>query len=278
MQLDRSYLLLPLQIASVASLVLSKVDDATSARLTVESRRGNELSDGIPLKRAEAGDWYESSIFSGAVAGDGKRLFESVSAHITVPGVTFPYGYNASEGYAASVWVGIGGFFSLNTSLLQTGFYYSWTVDGLNKGMYPDPAQWYEVSDILAGDKIHVKVEQDASRIAGKVTFENPSRHPPEAVTHNISAPGGMPTDGMSANWFVENWLATGLNVPNWGTLTFTEIEATFEGGAVADLTDRTLFPWPVKGAPFGGNKTIVFDGSIDPKARTASSTWRPWM
>lgn len=68
---------------------------------------------------------------------DRKRL-----ASLIVPEATFPYGFNSSDTYGASAWVGIGGMFSTNTSLIQTGFYYSWTTDGLNKGMYAF-YEWY---------------------------------------------------------------------------------------------------------------------------------------
>lgn len=62
-------------------------------------------------------------------------------------------------------------------SLLQTGFYYSWTPDGLNKGMYaflqwyPGPVTFYNVSDIQAGDELRIKVKQDGSRLAGTGEF-----------------------------------------------------------------------------------------------------------
>lgn len=144
---------------------------------------------------------------------------------------------------------------------------------------FPDPAQWYNVSDIQAGDKLFIKVQQDSSRTAGTVTYENLSRDPPESVSLDVTAPDDLPTDGMSADWIVENWISNGENVPNWGTLEFTNLEATFEGGAAANLSDPKLFAWPMNMTPFAGrgNDTVVFPGAIDTEARTASSTWRPW-
>lgn len=81
----------------------------------------------------------------------------------------------------------------------------------------------------------------------------------------------------------MENWLGVdGQNVPDWGRLEFADLEATLEGGAgaAADLADPGLFAWPVNGRPFAarGNDTVVFPGGIDVEARTASSTWRPWV
>lgn len=125
-----------------------------------------------------------------------------------------------------------------------------------------------------------MKVELNSSRIAGTVTYENLSRNPPESVSLDITAPDGLAADGLSADWIVENWLVNGTNVPNWGTLEFTKIEAILEGGEVADLSDPNIFAWPMNGVPYSdkGNNTIIFPGAIDVKALTASSTWKPWM
>lgn len=149
-----------------------------------------------------------------------------------------------------------------------------------HRSRYPEPAQWYNVSDIQPGDKLFIKVQQDSARTAGTVTYENTSRDPPESVSLDITAPDGLPTDGLSADWIVENWLTNAENVPNYGTLEFTNLEATFEGGSAADLSDASLFAWPMNGVPYStvGNDTVVFPGAIDVKARTASSTWKPWV
>lgn len=109
--------------------------------------------------------------------------------------------------------------------------------------------------------------------------YENLTHDPPESVSLNITAPNELPTDGLSADWIVENWLNDGQNVPNWGHLEFTNLKATFEGGEAADLSDPNLFAWPVNGQPYSakGNDTVVFPGAIDVKALTAGSTWQPW-
>lgn len=86
MKLTRAVLLLYLQTASVASLVLNKVDDVISARLAAE--RDNAVlrrigsSDHSNVQRAEDTNSYASTTWSGAVAGDGKRKFQSVSGKL----------------------------------------------------------------------------------------------------------------------------------------------------------------------------------------------------
>lgn len=85
MQPTGAILFLSLQIASVASLVLNKADDAISARLTEELQSGellrrNGLS-GHPNSR-QTDESYSSTTWSGAVAGDGERKFESVSGKL----------------------------------------------------------------------------------------------------------------------------------------------------------------------------------------------------
>jgi hypothetical protein len=125
----------------------------------------------------------------GEVAGP---RFESVTAEVVIPNITFPYGYNSSAYYASSVWVGIGG--DDNTcdnpelinreGIIQGGYYYLYDKEG-DFGVFafyewfPNPPVFLDDTEGLLtdiGDHVRMTVTQKDNR-PGTYTWENFTKH-----------------------------------------------------------------------------------------------------
>lgn len=121
----------------------------------------------------------------GEVAGP---RWQSATAEVIIPNITFPYGYNASVQYGSSVWVGIGGDANTcddparvnNGGLIQGGYYYLYNPQG-DFGVFafyewfPDPPVFLDDTEgILTniGDHVRMTVTQKGNT-TGTFTWEN---------------------------------------------------------------------------------------------------------
>ncbi|KAJ3543863.1 hypothetical protein NM208_g3358 [Fusarium decemcellulare] len=193
-----------------------------------------------------------SYIWSGGeVAGP---RFESVTAEVVIPNITFPYGYNASASYSSSVWVGIGGDANTcddparvhNGGLIQGGYYYMYNPQG-DFGVFafyewfPDPPIFLDDTEGIEtaiGDHVRMTVTQK-DNTTGTFTWENFSSN--KRFTKDLKAPANGTLCTNHAEWIVESFMTPeqpDTLFPDFGDLSFTNVKAVSEAGKQASLAD----------------------------------------
>ncbi|KAJ4348972.1 hypothetical protein N0V95_005020 [Ascochyta clinopodiicola] len=180
----------------------------------------------------------------------------SVSAEMIIPNVTFPYGYNATETYSSSVWVGIGGDANAcdnpervnNGGLIQGGFYYMYDKEG-DFGVFAF-YEWFpeapvfldDTQSILTdiGDHVRMSVSQK-DNVTGTYTWENFTKNKKFSIDLKAPANGTLCTN--HAEWIVESFLTEDdpYLFPDFGELTFTKAKALTERDEVAPLSNAKL-------------------------------------
>jgi hypothetical protein len=205
---------------------------------------------------------------------------------MVVPKVTFPQGYSKDNYYSNSVWVGFSGYnylipgqkkASTSTALLQTGFYYLFDKEG-DYGIYPfyefypDKAIFFDDLKIdvktTFGDKIRMTVTA-SSTTAGTILYENLTTG--KSSTKTLTAPAGTFLDLSIVEWISEDFTdASGLpggdRSVDYGTMTFSDMKATFSDGSVDDLTNA--FKLESTNGKADGRFAAV---SINPASKSAS-------
>ncbi|XXG98591.1 hexose transporter hxt5 [Hypoxylon texense] len=164
--------------------------------------------------------------------------FTSVTGTFTVPGLT-------GTG-KLSVWVAIGDTLAQDV-VLKGGVTYA---DGLTSfvAWYPDgQADITAEVPIAAGDSVAVTVSVSAEdKSTGTVVVENATRGRRSTRTLPVPARAGDPAalTALAADWFVQAYQAAGelVNVPSFGTLTFTKASATLANGTVVGAAGAGTF------------------------------------
>lgn len=179
-----------------------------------------------PLQTNYSGNWA-----GGVLVGSG---YTSVSAEFTVPTPSAPSGGGGSQS-CASAWVGIDGD-TCTTAILQTGL--DFCISGGSPSYdawyewYPDSAYDFSGISFSAGDTVKVTVEA-SSMSSGTATIENTSSG--KTVNHQFSGQSQGSLCETNAEWIVEDFESGGSMVPfaNFGTVTFTNAQATSDGSSV---------------------------------------------
>ncbi|KAJ5949561.1 hypothetical protein N7454_001145 [Penicillium verhagenii] len=174
-----------------------------------------------------------SSNWAGAVlVGSG---YTAVTGQFTVPTPKAPTGSSSSGDYAASAWVGIDGD-TWSDAILQTGV--DFTIENGKASYdawyewYPDYAYDFSGISISAGDVIKVTVDA-TSKASGTATIENVTTG--KTVSHTFSSGVEGDLGEVNAEWIVEDFEEGDSLVAfaNFGTVTFSDAEATDNGSTV---------------------------------------------
>ncbi|KIY46402.1 hypothetical protein FISHEDRAFT_47324 [Fistulina hepatica ATCC 64428] len=158
--------------------------------------------------------------------------YTAVTGTFTVPTPSVPSG-SSSGSYSASAWVGIDGD-TCQTAILQTGV--DFTIDGSSVSYdgwyewYPDYAYDFSGISFSAGDVVTVTVTA-SSKTSGTAVIENTSTG--ETVSTTLSSSYSLCEE--NAEWIVEDYEEGDALVAlaDWGTVTFTDAEATTSSGTV---------------------------------------------
>ncbi|KAF4975506.1 hypothetical protein FDECE_18567, partial [Fusarium decemcellulare] len=190
----------------------------------------------------------------GEVAGP---RFQSVTAEVIIPNITFPYGYNASASYSSSVWVGIGGDANTcddparihNGGLIQGGYYYMYNPQG-DFGVFafyqwfPDPPIFLDDTEGIEtaiGDHVRMTVTQK-DNTTGTFIWENFTSN--KKLTKDLKAPTNGTLCTNHAEWIVESFMTPDQPdtlFPDFGDLMFTNVKAVSEAGKDASLADGII-------------------------------------
>ncbi|KAJ5934843.1 hypothetical protein N7466_004390 [Penicillium verhagenii] len=174
-----------------------------------------------------------SSNWAGAVlVGSG---YTAVTGQFTVPTPKVPTGSSSSGDYAASAWVGIDGD-TWSDAILQTGV--DFTIENGKASYdawyewYPDYAYDFSGISIAAGDVIKVTVDA-TSKASGTATIENVTTG--KTVSHTFSSGVEGDLGEVNAEWIVEDFEEGDslVDFANFGTVTFSDAEATDNGSTV---------------------------------------------
>ncbi|GKT96579.1 aspergillopepsin-2 heavy chain [Colletotrichum tofieldiae] len=179
MKFSEALLLLAAGLSTIFALDVSVAKEAY--RLAIEQRQASD--DKIQMLQSRANKRSSSRNWSGGVVTDNR--YQSVTAEVVIPNITFPYGYDPKSTYSASVWVGISGYddfcdVSSPTGLLQGGYYYLYDPQG-DFGVFafyewsPDgPVFLDDTQKILTniGDHVRMTVTQTNNN-TGTYTWEN---------------------------------------------------------------------------------------------------------
>jgi hypothetical protein len=183
----------------------------------------------------------------------------SATGTFNVPTPQMPAGGSASTSYCASTWVGIDGYYSCQSGLLQAG------VDVCiknNQRTYTGWFEWWPRDTIPAsgltfspGDSVTVTVTA-TNLTSGVATITNNTKN--KSVKHTFPT-GQPPLCLTSAEWIVEDFEINNKVVPfaNFGSVTFTGASATSNnvqkspaGATILNLqeNDKTLTSSSVSG------------------------------
>ncbi|KZT03720.1 uncharacterized protein LAESUDRAFT_729021 [Laetiporus sulphureus 93-53] len=225
------------------------------ATAAVAAPRGTRLAERIarratgshrsqPLKVIEqsivgdvTNDVQYSPNWAGAVYAESEGSFTAVTGTFTVPTPSVPSGSSGGT-YSAAAWVGIDGDTCQN-AILQTGV--DFTVDENGDVSYNAWYEWYpEVSydfsgiSFSAGDVVQLTVTA-SSTTSGTAYIENLSTE--QTVTQDLSSSYALCEE--NAEWIVEDYEEDGSLVAfaDFGTVTFTNAEATYDGETVGPST-----------------------------------------
>jgi hypothetical protein len=176
---------------------------------------------------------------------------------MVVPKVTFPQGYSKDNLYESAAFVGFSGYTYLipgqkasskSTATLQVGFQYIFDKEG-DYGVYPyyefypGDTQFFDNLGIdvktTFGDKIRMTASA-SSTTAGTILYENLTTG--KSSTKSVTAPAGTFLDLSIVEWISEDFTAAKLAKTDYstdyGTMTFSDMTATFSDGTVDDLTN----------------------------------------
>jgi hypothetical protein len=145
---------------------------------------------------------------------------------------------NLSGANRLSIWVGIGDSLQQNY-VLAGGIVYNNTLQSFS-AYWQDPVpDATSTVPIVSGNSITVTV--NTAEAGGIVTIENTTQN--KTTTQSLSAPAGVdPTQltALAANWFVQAYQVTPgelVQMPNFGTVTFTACSATTKNGVSVPIT-----------------------------------------
>ncbi|KAF5654193.1 hypothetical protein FCIRC_13988 [Fusarium circinatum] len=224
-------LLLVCALANSTILAAPKSKQSISRTLLSESRASYQS---LNVKHIPSFNWN-----GGEAVGP---RFASIAAEVIIPNITFPYGYNASASYGASVWVGIGG--DENTcddpariksgGIIQGGYYYLYDPQG-DFGVFAFYEWWpdqqvflddTEGIDTAIGDHVRMTVTQK-DNVTGTFTWENFTSN--KKFTKELKAPVNGTLCTNHADWIVESFMTRQNHdslFPDFGELSFTNIKA----------------------------------------------------
>ncbi|EXL98131.1 concanavalin A-like lectin/glucanase domain-containing protein [Fusarium oxysporum II5] len=260
-----SKVLLFCALANSATLAIPKSKQFTSSNFLLESRAQHQTRD---VKNLTSYIWN-----GGEVAGP---RFASVTAEVIIPNITFPYGYNASARYGASVWVGIGGDQNTcddparinNGGLIQGGYYYLYDPEG-DFGVFafyewfPDGPVFLDDTEGIEtsiGDHVRMTVTQK-DNVTGTFTWENFTSD--KKFTKELKAPVNGTLCTNHAEWIVESFMTTKDHetlFPDFGELHFTEIKAISAANEEVSLQEHGII---VEAEPVLGNGKYLTDCEI---------------
>ncbi|KAJ7778847.1 acid proteinase [Mycena maculata] len=182
-----------------------------------------------------------SENWAGASFESAAGTYKSVTGTFVVPTPKAPSGSSASGSYAASAWVGIDGD-TCQTAILQTGIDFN-IEDGRVSydawfEYFPADATDFSGIPIAAGNTIKLTATA-ASATSGTVTIENVST----GVTVSKALTSSAKLCMENAEWIVEDFEEGDSLVPfaNFGTVTFTDAEATTSSGTVVGPSGAVL-------------------------------------
>ncbi|EIW87207.1 hypothetical protein CONPUDRAFT_43726 [Coniophora puteana RWD-64-598 SS2] len=168
----------------------------------------------------------QSSNWAGAVIQAAAGTYQAVTGTFTVP--------NPTGSGSAAIWVGIDGAGSDCGVILQTGVdatidngqvsYSSWYE------WFPDPSYSFSNINFAAGDVVQLTATAHTTT-TGTVTIENQTNG--QKVTQDVSSTSALCQE--YAEWIVEDYQSGDSQVvfDNFGTVTFSDAQATTGAGAV---------------------------------------------
>ncbi|KAJ7494332.1 peptidase A4 family-domain-containing protein [Mycena galericulata] len=182
-----------------------------------------------------------STNWAGASFESPAGTFKSVTGTFVVPTPSAPSGSSSRGSFAASAWVGIDGD-TCGTAILQTGI--DFNVDNGRVSYdawyeyFPADATDFSGISISAGNTIKLTATA-SSTTAGTVTIENVST----GVTVSKALKSSAKLCLENAEWIVEDFEENGGLVPfaNFGTVTFTDAEATTQSGTTEGPTGAVI-------------------------------------
>ncbi|KZL85930.1 acid proteinase [Colletotrichum incanum] len=276
MKIPVTLLLLGAGLSAIAALDVSVAKEAY--RLVIEQRQVS--GDESRMLRSRTNKRSYSKNWSGGAVTDNR--YQSVTAEVVIPNITFPYGYDPKSTYSASVWVGISGYddfcdVSGPTGLLQGGYYYLYDPQG-DFGVFafyewfPDgPVFLDDTQNILTniGDRVRITVTQ-MNNNTGTYTWENLSQG--KKFVKSLTAPTNGTLCTNTAEWVVETFMSETAHdflYPDFGTLEFTNIKAIAENGKVASLSDAYYYD----AEPLLNGKRLT-SCSIHPETSSTTCSW----
>ncbi|OBR10434.1 Acid proteinase [Colletotrichum higginsianum IMI 349063] len=276
MKLSATLLLLGAGLSAVAALDVSVAKEAH--RLAIERREASR--DEAHTLQSRTNNRSRSRNWSGgAVTND---RYQSVTAEVIIPNITFPDGYDPKTTYSSSVWVGISGYDDFcdvagQTGLIQGGYYYLYDKEG-DFGVFafyewfPDgPVFLDDTEKILTniGDHVRMTVTQKNNN-TGTYTWENLTQG--KKFEKSLTAPTNGSLCTNTAEWVVESFMSekdhTSL-YPDFGELKFTNIKAVAESGKPASLSDAYFYD----AEPLLNGKRLT-NCAIQPETASTTCKW----
>ncbi|OLN82025.1 Aspergillopepsin-2-like protein 2 [Colletotrichum chlorophyti] len=269
-------LLLAAGISTVGALNVAAAKEAHLLRVA----RRETSHDDAQILRTRANQKSRSRTWSGGLVTDNR--YQSVTAEVVIPNITFPDGYDPKTIYSSSVWVGISGYDDLcdvpgPTGLWQGGYYYLYDSSG-EFGVFafyewsPDgPVFLDETENITTsiGDHVRMTVTQKNNN-TGTYTWENLTQG--IKFSKSLTAPTNGTLCTNTAEWVVESPMTESNHdtlYPDYGKLTFTNIKSVAEDGSVAAISDAHYY----NAEPLLDGKFLT-DCAIDPQTDSTTCSW----
>jgi len=234
-------------VALLGNLLLASAALATPSRLDARLARRREGRQSHPMQTSESLESFRTNNsnaleyslnWAGAVWDSyPSGTFKSVTGTFVVP---TPQAVSGSSTGSASAWVGIDGD-TCDTAILQTGVDFTVT-DGVVSfegwyEWYPDYAYDFSSLTIHSGDTITLTVTASTTK-TGTAVIENKTTG--QTVTESITSASALCEE--NAEWIVEDYEQGGALVKfaNFGTVTFTNAEATTSSGSTIGPSGST--------------------------------------
>jgi len=179
-----------------------------------------------------------SSNWAGAAWASSSGTYKSVTGTFTVP---TPKAASGSSSGSAAAWVGIDGD-TCDTAILQTGIDFTISGGSVSYDAWYEwyPAYAYDFSGITiqAGDVIILTVTATSTK-AGTAVIENQTTG--QTVSKSLTSSSALCQE--NAEWIVEDYEENGslVTLANFGTVTFTNAEATTSSGSTVGPSGSTI-------------------------------------
>ncbi|VDC03438.1 unnamed protein product [Peniophora sp. CBMAI 1063] len=232
----------------LAASILYQALLAAVALAAVPARRTQRTHQRTNVFQLASSDVADSSLspnWAGAVLVEPTATYTSATGTFVVPAVSLPANSTSGTTYTGSIWVGIDGWQTCGTSILQAGIEI-W-IDDSGTTTYEGWAEWWPndpvgLSDISfsEGDSVTVTVTA-SSTTAGTAVVENTTKG--QTATYSYSDQTAHPLCEFNAEWIVEAYDEGGDLLPFFAfdAVTFTGASATTADGTQVDTTGATL-------------------------------------